>query len=179
MNGPLDLARSHLESMNEAERLQADLSRYKTRHVLYPPFFTLLDELPNLEWKRVSFCLDSRSKVPKKRGVYAFAIDIQNAKLPATSYILYIGKAGDIGSNNTLWNRYYDYIKTQRRNDRPGIHEMLNLWRNHLTYYFATVDNNQSTGDLEKKLLSILIPPYNKGDFSAEMSSILRGIKII
>ncbi|EBU9877570.1 hypothetical protein DM338_24025, partial [Salmonella enterica subsp. enterica serovar Livingstone] len=168
MNAPLDLARAHLANMSEEERLKADIARYKTRHVLYPPFFQLLNELPNLEWKKVSFSLDARDCIPKEKGVYAFAIDIGDSKLPVTSYILYIGKAGDLNSQNTLWNRYYDYIKTQRRNDRPRIHEMLNLWKNHLSYYYAVVSNDQSTGELEKTLLNILIPPYNKGDFSAE-----------
>ncbi|EBP0009264.1 hypothetical protein HX37_00005 [Salmonella enterica] len=179
MSDPLDLARPHLANMSEEEKLKADVLRHKTKHVLYPPFFQLINELPDLEWRKVKFTADSRRHIPKEKGVYAFAIDLGTSKLPGTSYILYVGKAGDINSDNTLFNRFYDYIRTQRRNNRPRIHDMLTLWKDHLSYYYAVVADGQSTGELEEKLLNILIPPYNKGDFSAEMSSLLRGVNII
>jgi hypothetical protein len=90
-----------------------------------------------------------------------------------------ICKGGDVTTQNNLWARYYDYIRTQRKNDRPRICEMLRQWDGHLSYYYATVDDGISTGDVEEVLLDILIPPYNRGDFSAELKSLLKGANIL
>jgi hypothetical protein len=177
--GLLDLADRSLSTMSKKEQLSAALSNHRCQHILYPPFVERKNDLPNLIWNRVPFSLASRKQIPKERGVYAFAVEFSDMKLPPSTHILYIGKAGDLNSNNDLWTRYYDYIKTERRNDRPRIHQMLNQWKGFLTYFYATVDQNTGTADIEETLLDIFIPPYNRGDFSAELSSLLKGANLI
>jgi hypothetical protein len=175
----LDLANRSLTAMTAEERLIAALQKHNCNHVLYPPFLERTADLPKLKWKKVPFCQDSRKHIPREKGVYAFAVEFVNELLPSSSHILYIGKGGDINSQNNLWKRYYDYIRTEKKNDRPRIGEMLRQWRGQLTYYYATVGPGISTGDVEETLLDILIPPYNRGDFSAELTSLLKGANIL
>lgn len=177
--GLLDLAYRNTSTMSQEQQLSAALSSHRCQHILYPPFVERKKDLPDLVWNRVPFSPESRSQIPKEKGVYAFAVEFSDSKLPPSTHILYIGKAGDLNSNNTLWSRYYDYIKTLRKNDRPRIHQMLNQWKGFLTYFYATVDPNIATADIEETLLDIFIPPYNRGDFSAELSSLLKGANLI
>jgi len=175
----LDLADPTLRAMSDEEKLIAALSKHNVNHTLYPPFIKRTDDLPELQWEKLPFCKESRPLVPKEKGVYAFAVEFEHALLPNSSHILYIGKAGDINSNNTLWKRYYNYLRTEKINDRTRICEMLRQLKGHLSYYYAIVDVGISTGDVEETLLDILIPPYNRGDFSAELTSLLKGANIL
>ncbi len=179
MSKLLDLANRDNEKATDEERAMGALTKHALRHILYPAFFQRHNDLPNLEWKKVRFEKGFRSQVPKRKGVYAFALDINIPNIPPTSHILYIGLAGNIDSNNTLFKRSYDYERTARKNDRPRIGEMLRQWEGHLSYYYAVIDDDTPTGPIEKTLLDILIPPYNRGDYSAEMSSLLKGANLI
>jgi hypothetical protein len=179
MGDLLDLANASLTAMTAEERLIAALSKHNANHILYPPFLQRTKDLPVLKWNKVPFCKASRAKIPREKGVYAFAVEFEDSLLPTNSHILYIGKGGDIQSQNNLWKRYYDYLRTEKVNDRPRIGEMLRQWKGHLTYYYATVSPGVSTGDVEETLLDILVPPYNRGDFSSELTSLLKGANIL
>lgn len=179
MSKLLDLANPSLKAMTDEEKLMAALTKHNANHILYPPFLKRKKDLPNLTWKKLPFCEASRKSVPREKGVYAFAVEFGGGVLPQSTHVLYIGKGGDVKTKNNLWARYYDYIRTQKKNDRPRIHEMLRQWEGHLSYYYATVNNNVSTGDVEEVLLDILIPPYNRGDFSAELKNLLKGANIL
>lgn len=179
MSGLLDLADGSLNAQTKEQLLMALLQKHKCTHVLYPPFLKLCDKLPALDWKKVGFTQKSRKFVPKEKGVYAFVLEMSGHSLMPVNHVLYVGKAGDLTSNNTLHARYYDYIRTEKGSDRPRIAQMLSQWKGHLSYYYAVVGAGVSTGDVEKYLLDILIPPYNRGDYSAELSSLLRGANII
>jgi len=175
----LDLADSSLTAKTKEEKLMAELSRYNNQHILYPPFMGRTEELPALDWNKLSFSPESRKHVPREKGVYAFAVEFEHPFLPPSCHILYIGKAGDVNSNNSLWKRYYDYLRTEKKNDRPRVCQMLRQWKGNLSYYYATVEHGVSTGDIEETLLDILIPPYNRGDFSAELTSLLKEANIL
>lgn len=181
MKDLFDLVRPNLDAMSESERLQAALKLHCNQHVLYPPFFKLSEKLPNLKWEKSYFTgeLSDREFIPKKSGVYAFSIEVQGDFLPTTSYVLYIGRAGDEKSENTLYKRYYDYIRTFRVNDRPRVYEMLKFWQGNLAYYYAPIDDNNIIAETEKTLINILIPPVNRGDYSVDLSKLLKGVHII
>ncbi len=175
----LDLANRENENLSDKEIAMGALCKHSLNHIMYPAFFARQNDLPTLVWKKLKFEEGFRKHVPKKKGVYAFALDIGLPNLPPTSYILYVGLAGNTNSNNTLFRRSYDYIRTEKINDRPRIGEMLRQWKGHLSYYYATVEDDTSTGPIEETLLDILIPPYNRGDFSAEMKTLLKGVNLI
>lgn len=179
MDKLLDLATPALKSLSPEEQLSAQLALHRESYILYPPFIKRANDLPQLQWNSIEFSMAYRNQLPRAKGVYAFAIEFNDSRLPKSSHIAYVGKAGDINSNNTIWNRFYDYIRNQNIGDRPRISEMLRRWDGHLRYYYAIVPAGFSTGDVEEYLIDILMPPYNRGDFSPELQSLLKGANIL
>lgn len=174
-----DLAKKQVKAEDHDKLIMGQLALHEFSAVLYPPFFEKMNDLPKLEWKKCKFTKDNRITLPKKKGVYAFAIEIEHAFLPQNCYILYVGKAGDLDSGNTIWHRYYDYIRCQEKNIRPRIREMLNKWKDQMVYFHAEVDPTISTGDVEKMLTTIFIPPYNRADFTGEVADLLKGAGLL
>lgn len=175
----IDLAKKHAQSADPRMQVIAQLTLHNFSAVMYPPFFDKAQDLPVLVWKKCKFEPQNRTALPRKQGVYAFAIEVGYPNLPGNSYILYVGKAGDLKSKNTIWHRYYDYIRTQKTYDRIRIGEMLNMWKDHLVYFHAEVDPKKSTGEIEKMLTTIFVPPYNRADFSGEIADLLKGANIL
>ncbi len=78
-----------------------------------------------LAWHSVPYGDDDRHKVPAdKRGVYAFAVCVNNGKLPPHGYILYMGIAGK-DSERPLRSRYGDYFSLAKVRKRPRIARMI------------------------------------------------------
>ncbi|EOW9238039.1 hypothetical protein ACOA56_001869 [Vibrio cholerae] len=173
-----DVLDQDIEEQSQDDKRLAYISKYRREFVLCPSFIRKKDELPDLVWNTIKFNEPS-SNLPDHQGVYAFSINIEHGSLPSNSYILYVGKAGDTTSNNTIKNRYSDYVREARVQSRPKIHRMLNLWAGHLTYHYAEVPNGVSTGDIEKQLTTIFIPPYNTNDFLVEVRDLLKGASIL
>ncbi len=174
-----DLAKKKVQAEDPDKLIMGQLALHEVSAVLYPPFFEKMNDLPSLKWHKCKFTSANRSTLPKKKGVYAFAIEIEHPFLPSNCYILYIGKAGDINSNNTIWNRYADYLRCQKKNIRPRIREMLTMWKEQMVYFHAEVDPKISTGDVEKMLTTIFIPPYNRADFTGEVADLLKGAGLL
>jgi hypothetical protein len=174
-----DLAKKQVQTADDDLLIMGQLSQHAFSSIMYPPFFEKANDLPKLVWKKCKFEMKNRDTLPKKQGVYVFAIEIDHPCLPQNCYILYVGKAGDLKSNNTIWHRYHDYIRYQKRNIRPRIREMLNMWKDHLVYFHAEVDPSTSTGDVEKMLTTIFLPPYNTADFTGEVADLLKGAGLL
>ena len=49
------------------------------------------------------------------------------------------------------------------------------MWKDHMVYLHAEVEPAISTGDVEKMLTTIFIPPYNRADFTGEVADLLKG----
>ncbi len=175
----VDLAIPSIKAKSKEKLVEADLTLHADTYIMYPPFFEKANDLPNLEWKKLIFPDDAKQNVPDVRGVYAFAIDVHSPLVPPTSYITYVGLGGKIGNESTLKKRFSTYIRNLKTPDRVRIAGMLERWKTNLTYYYAVVGENDDTEEIEETLLSILIPPYNRGDFSAELKNLLRGANIV
>jgi hypothetical protein len=178
MSSIYDTLDADINNQSEDDKRLAYISKYQRNFVLCPTFMNTTNELPELNWESIKFNSDNIT-LPSQQGVYAFSINIISNNLPTNSYILYVGKAGDINSQNTIRKRYRDYTRELRTKTRPKIHRMLNLWKDHLTYHYAEVENGISTGEIETKLTTIFIPPYNTNDFSAEIRDLLKGASIL
>lgn len=175
----MDLADGSLNAQTSSEKLCGALKIHTQQHTMYPPFFGRVNDLPDLNWQRLNFGETERKNVPKEKGVYAFVLEIKNKKLMANSYVLYVGKAGDVGNKNTLFVRYGDYLANLRRMDRPRISEMLKRYEGFLAYYYAPIPDGISTGEIEKTLLDIFIPPFNTNDFTPELKGYLKGAALL
>lgn len=169
-----------IENQSQDQKRIAHISKYKHTFVLCPTFINSKGELPQLDWH--SFKFDENLNgigLPNHQGVYAFSVTMHGDNLPINSYILYVGKAGDINSKNTIKKRYKDYVRELKNKTRPKIYRMLNDWYGHLSYHYAEVPNDQSTGVIEKQLTTIFIPPFNSNDYTGEMKDLLKGASIL
>lgn len=174
-----DLAKTQVKLADPRLLMMGQLHQHCFSAVMYPPFFDKAADLPNLVWRKCKFEAINRKVLPKKQGVYAFAIEVSYPNLPPNCYILYVGKAGDLDSKNTIWHRYNDYLRCQKTYDRPRIGEMLNMWKEHIVYLHAEVDPTISTGDVERMLTTVFVPPYNRADFTGEVAGLLKGANIL
>lgn len=156
-----------------ANQATADIAKYQIPIVLNADHILADDHAVDaLAWQSVSYGDAELDKVPAdKRGIYAFAVCRQNAILPPHGYILYIGIAGR-GSDRALRDRYRDYLNPRKVIKRDRIARMIGTWHQVLRFFFAPVDDDVSSADLqllEKQLNTAFMPPFSEGDLEAEI----------
>ena len=153
-------------------RAHQELGRYKLTFTLPPKNITATNyAVDSLRWDSILYGEAELEKVPdNKRGMYAFAICETNVVLPPHGYILYIGIAGR-DSDRPLRARYKDYLNERKVCKRESIARMIADWHKVLRFFFAPVDDKITSDQLktlEKQLNTALVPPFSKGDLSAE-----------
>lgn len=147
--------------------------------LLCPTLFKRSEDLPQLNWVKVKYTEHAAHTFPNQQGVYMFMVGFESTKLPNNSYVMYVGKAGDTNSNNTICKRFKDYVNPSGFRDRPRVKKLIQHFSEHLYYYYATLPTGQSTADVESTLADIFAPPCCQRDFSANVRSLLRGVRII
>ena len=156
-----------------ANQATADIAKYQIPIVLNADRMLADDHaIDALAWQSVSYGDAELDKVPAdKRGIYAFAVCRPNAILPPHGYILYIGIAGR-DSDRALRDRYRDYLNPRKVIKRDRIARMIGTWHQVLRFFFAPVDDDVSSADLqllEKQLNTAFMPPFSEGDLEAEI----------
>lgn len=148
------------------------LRKYAKKFILSPVQWEALN-IPALDWQHVKFTQEHKNVVPKTRGIYLFIIRHDSNLLPLHGYIAYVGLTGDT-NERTLYVRYGEYLRDQRRPKRLHIYELLNRWKNDMYFYYAAIpDKSQSLTDIETNLLDSLVPPYNRKDFTGNFGRIV------
>jgi len=166
----LDL-NSVVDFVNQA---QDEIGKFKFDVILSPDKLQRNDYiLDGLTWNSILYNdADELEKIPNdKRGLYAFAICHPSQVLPPHGYILYIGIAGR-NSDRPLRARYKDYLNAKKVKKRARIARMIGTWHEVLRFYFAPVDDDLSTEDLqeiEKQLNTALMPTFSEGDLEADV----------
>lgn len=160
---------SLIDFANEAS---AEIAKFTVNVILSPDKLMEAEDIAvHLAWNSVPYGDEDRDKVPAdKRGVYAFAVCMNNTSLPPHGYILYMGIAGK-DSDRSLRARYGDYFSPSKVRKRPRIARMIGTWHQVLHFFYAPVDDDMSSDDLkalEIKLNTALMPPFSEGDLEAE-----------
>ena len=161
-----------------ANRATEKIGRYRISVTLSPALLMIDDyDLNQLSWCSVEYGDEELHKVPNdKRGVYAFAICRQSRVLPPHGYVLYIGIAGK-DSDRSLRERYRDYLNNKKVMKRKKIALMIGNWHEVLRFFYAPVDDDLPTEDLQKleqQLNTALLPPYSDRDMVAEVRDMRR-----
>lgn len=169
-----------IDDFDDEDGRQAYLAFFKDSFpfLLCPTLYRRSEDLPVLNWVKVKYSEHAAQVFPDHQGVYIFMVSFENTNLPNNSYVMYVGKAGDVNSNNTILKRFMDYVNPSGFRDRPRIKKLIKYFSEHLYYYYATIPVGQSTADVESTLADIFVPPCCQRDFSANVRSLLRGIRI-
>ena len=156
---------------NEANR---EVGNFRLNFTLSPNKMRRDDyDLEALTWDSIHFGDDAEiEKIPNdKRDIYALTICHPGKVMPLHGYVIYIGIAGR-RSDRPLRERYKDYLNEKRvQKERPHLAYAIGTWQDVLRFYFAPVDDEFSSGnleELEKKINTALMPPYSFGDLEAD-----------
>jgi len=153
---------------------QDEIGKFKFDVILSPDKLQRNDYILDvLNWDSILYDdADELEKVPNdKRGLYAFAICHPSEVLPPHGYILYIGIAGR-NSDRPLRARYKDYLNATKVKKRARIARMIGTWNEVLRFYFAPIEDDVSTEDLqeiERQLNTALMPTFSEGDLEADV----------
>lgn len=163
---------------DQIDRVQ-NLLQYQKSFSLAPHYYhKYINDLPDLEWHSCSF-YDPNKVIPEQKGIYAFSIQFDNGNLPNNSYVMYIGKGGEIGNNSSIKARYDSYVAyEEERQHNLKFSIFFKMWRHHITYSYAVLPDDVSPGEVEKRLNNILQPPLSKNDYSAEVRTDRIGAQI-
>ncbi|ECU4799642.1 hypothetical protein F2E42_24410, partial [Salmonella enterica] len=109
-----------IDDFDEEDGRQAYLAFFKDSFpfLLCPTLYRRSDDLPVLNWVKVKYSEHAAHVFPDHQGVYMFMVSFENTNLPNNSYVMYVGKAGDVNSNNTILRRFMDYVNPSGFRDR-------------------------------------------------------------
>lgn len=134
-------------------------AKYHTHSMLlWPVLWKRYKGRKNLRWKRIPFRKSSRSKVPRRPGVYAFLVKPSIASLDV-AYLMYIGKA-----TTSLRDRFGQYLTSERNpyTGRPKMATLLHQYGEHLQFRFATLRSASTVSKIEPRLIAAFKPPVNE-----------------
>lgn len=113
-------------------------------------------------WHKVKFKKDQTSKVPRKQGIYMFALDISGGlDLNHTSnYVLYVGQAEDLQSR---FNQYFGYELSEEPSDLLK-RCMVIIWKERLNFHFFETNGLPGTDltKMEFDLIDLIVPRINQ-----------------
>lgn len=162
------MAGKHHDLVNFTKRYKAE------KHEFYMDLaqWRRFNSRVNLPWQKVRFGEAHRASVPKDRGVYIFTVELAPTKLPSHGYIMYVGITGD-DSEADLYKRYCQYLRHLKNQDgRPAVYYMLANWAEDLFFNYVALPNTAvDLRKIEKSIINAIIPPVNKRDLDAEITS--------
>ena len=145
--------------------------RYKV--MLSPDLWNSYTEEVPLKWERVRFDKSEKAKVPSDRnGVYSFVVESKVADHWANSYLFYVGqvnrKAGKLRA------RFLEYFVERDRDGasaykREKVKRILEIYREHLWFCFAPVDDESKIEEVETRLINAFVPWANTEGYTATL----------
>src|ERR1700733_8602770 len=111
------------------------------RLVLSPSQWATYKERVRLQWDIVKFDKAHKDSIPKdKEGVYTFVLKPGIANHPHCAYLLYVGKTQRQGFRKRFL-QYFDEAKRPVGRGREHVKNMVRLWRRHLWFCLAAIDD--------------------------------------
>jgi len=154
---------------------KAELLLYRRKFLLYPEHWKdpLNHVQLNLTWHYIEFNRANRNAAPAKKGVYCFIVKPNTPNFFETNYLFYVGE-----TTRTLRQRFKEYLNDQegKGKPRPKVHEMLNLYKEYLFFYYAEIPNNNDVHETEEKLLNTFVPFINTKIPKAKINPELKNI---
>ena len=145
------------------------------RFTLSPDLWKGLNLAQPLEWHRVTFTPSAASDVPNDLiGVYSFVVEPNVANLDLR-YLLYVGMTRE---NFRARFRKYLRHKIEERTNRPRVQDMLRTWPDHMSFYYAPIDDREIVKCVEDELITAFKPPVPRV-YPARMRSRFNALDIL
>lgn len=138
------------------------------------PAWRQIRSISKLKWSQIRFEAGNKSKLQKKRGIYAFIVSFEHESFPLHGYVMYVGVTGETRAHRTLYDRFGDYLREKQTGKRLKVLAMLTKFEKDLFFHYAPVDARVNLGSLEEKINGAFIPPVNINDFSATLRKGIR-----
>lgn len=163
------MAGKHHDLVNFTKRYKAEKHEFYMDLAQWRRFKSRI----KFSWEKVRFEEAHHASVPNERGVYIFTVELSPTKLPSHGYIMYVGITGNDSEAN-LYKRYSQYLRQLKNQDgRPAVYYMLENWAGDLFFnYVAIPDTAVDLSKIEKSIINAIIPPINKRDLDAEITSV-------
>ncbi len=171
--------KSTLEKEVEFRRFHNDTDAIKLHReevVLWPKLWSRRNISLGLEWNVLPFSRATRSRVPRTKGLYAFAVQASVTDLPPHSWLFYIGEVGAGSSEDrTLWKRYGEYLGELDRVTRPKMSMLLERYKGYVQFYYCEIDPEEiDLKALESELITAAWPYANIKDFDVQYGPVRR-----
>ena len=136
------------------------LKRYQIERMVLSPKFWAEFKMPiRLKWTVVKYHKNQKDKLPEKQGVYTFIVKPGIADHPECSYLLYVGQT----EAQNFKKRFSQYFLEERKTKgREHIKLMARLWKKHLWYCYAPIDDLSLISQIEDSLINAFVPPLNR-----------------
>jgi hypothetical protein len=145
------------DTVDDLVAVNVEAKGHRISPLLFPTFWTEYTSPNALTWQVVKFGTPAGNLPNDKIGVYCFVIEPKVAGIPCGGLIVYVGRA-----RNSFRTRYREYVGEQKNaTKRPKVVMMLNLWKDHLSYYYAELPNPAECSAEEERLLTALVPIFN------------------
>jgi len=111
-----------------------------------------------LKWNSIKFSKVNKSKLPTKKGIYAFVLMPKYDNFFETRYLFYAGK-----TNRTLKKRFSEYLNEKDGKGKPRnkIFEMLNLYDGYMYFFYSEIVKSTDVDDCENCILDTFVPHVN------------------
>ncbi len=149
-----------------------EVKKYTEEVVLHPGLWRGYSSAGMFTWKHVDFDRPSRARVPKKPGLYAFAVQPPHANFPPSSWLFYVGEVGATASpSRTLWQRYKEYLNELDTSVRKKVGSIIYRYNGYVRFYYCELDPKMvNIKNLERDLITALWPYANIRDFSIDIA---------
>lgn len=146
-----------LEEAEEFRKLVQESAMYKeSNFILWPSRWQSYGDT-GYDWKDELLLEGNIPNIPDSSGIYTLVVLPSLAGHPHLSYVMYVGMA------ESLQDRFYDYVKKEKRFViRGNIHMLLNKYDGYIIFCYTEIGEGRSeVRRCEKELYNVILPPYN------------------
>lgn len=183
----LDVLDNHYREEEHKQANLDDMVRWDTTKIefhLDPTYWNLFYErIKNYTFNWTEFKYSDRPDLAKlipndDIGIYMFIVRSSFLIYGLPQFLLYIGIAGEKGSERPLRKRLNDYFNLNTIKKRNRLHRLISRYYLNTYVVFSTIDKNvvsfSQLEQLEKDLHGFFIPPANERDFPVEIKPIIK-----
>jgi hypothetical protein len=110
-----------------------------------------------------------------KTGIYLFILKATNLIVDCPKYVIYVGIAGERGSERSLKTRLKDYFNLEKIKKRNRLHSYLCEYYEHTYVMYSPLDiTSKELSNLEMNLHGFFCPPAAERDYPTDIKKSIK-----